>query len=171
MKCDKAVGSLEAYLGGTLSEKQRKVFEKHVAQCEVCRAELEKCRKENTTYRQALSSGKLQGTLRNTVISRLRREYKPAAEIQRTTVQRRRTALWLAPVAAAAQFLLAFWLSGTLIFKSVSEVEDEVLAADSQGRVVAIKWVRDLDRHKYFTLRESGGMSGPEHAPGDVQVD
>ena len=163
MKCTMLIDSIEAYLGGTLPPGQREDFDRHVAECGQCRAELERCRQEDRLYRQALERGKLQGTLRNTVLAKLTREHKPVPKVLEA---RRRITWWIAPVAAAAQFFIVFWLSGTLMFKSAPEVVET-----SDGRIVAVKWVRDFKRFKYFSIKNVKGMDGPELAEEDKQVD
>jgi anti-sigma factor RsiW len=165
MKCSKVVDSIEAYLGGTLSPKQRKSFDRHLKECENCSAQLQRCISENWLYRQALAQGRLQGTLRNTVMAQVRREYKPV-QAAPAPAYGRRAALWLAPVAAAAQFLIAFWLSGALMFGPAPKV---VRSQDS--RLVAIKWVHDFKRFNYSAIKGEKGTPGPVYDRKDMQID
>lgn len=162
MKCRKIFNNMETYLGGNLSPRRKRRFDNHLARCEKCRAELERCRKENALYKQALMPYRLQGTFRNIVLGRLR--LRPAY-VQRERQAAPRKVLWLAPVAAAAQFLLAFWLSGIFMFGGVKE---EVV--QGTGTLVSINWTLDLDRYLYFS---SKGDQAPDQEPAgeDTQVD
>lgn len=162
MKCSKVLNGMEAYLGGNLSPGHRKNFEDHLAQCEKCRAELERRKSEDSLYRQALTPHRLQGTLRNIVLSRLRSR---PLQVHKERQVARKKVLWLAPVAAAAQFIVAFWLSGVFML----EVPDEHRVRAS-GPMVSINWAVDLDPHLYFSPRGEPGR-GPGSAQEGAQID
>jgi anti-sigma factor RsiW len=162
MRCSKVRGNIEAYLGGTLSPGKRKRFDNHLNDCEECRVELQRCTAENSLYRQALASKQFQGTIRNSVLARVPQKREPVLQ---EAVSKHRAAIWLVPVAAAAQFLIAFWLSGTLMFRTV-EPEDT-----QGGRLVAVSWVRDFKRFRYFNIKGEKGVPGPVHADEHMQVD
>lgn len=164
MKCSKAISGIEAYLGATMAPRRRKRFEKHIALCSECSRELERCRQENRLYRQALQTGRLQASLRNPVLSRLPSELKPERAV---AASRRRATLWIAPAAAVAQFLVAFWLAGALTFTSVPPLRLGVQTGD----VVSVSWVRGMQKFKYFTLKRDAAIRGPVCLEKDMEVD
>ncbi len=163
MKCSKVLSSMEAYLGGTISLRQKRSIDKHLGSCEKCRAELERCTKENSLYRQVLAPESLSGALRNYVLKRLDRSYKPAVKLG---TERRRSAFWIASVAAAAQFIVAFWLAGTFLFPEVP-VKAESVRSKGPGKMVVVRWKRDLDPYRYFSLDGKVQTGAPDVAEGD----
>ncbi len=169
MKCSRAIGNIEAYLGGTLSFKEKKRFDRHIKRCQKCRAELERCVSENELYRKALAPKQMQGTLRNIVLARVRFEYTSAQEERRS---RKRTALWLAPIAAAAQFMLAFWLSSAVMSRSAPQPRRAAhVEIGSAGRIFAVRWVRGFRRSRYYPAKRAAGTAAPELPESDMQVD
>ena len=167
MRCAKLINRIESYLGGTLTLKEKGAFDKHIESCEACKSELERCTAENKNYRQALSSQRLVGTVRNIVLSRLKHAYTTVREHVEAQPEK---VLWIAPVAAVAQFLMAFWLSGILFLGSASEKKMEVFCAP-EGKIVSVEWVRGFSRHRYFSVKERNVAPGTGVAEKDTKVD
>ena len=169
MKCSKISVNIEAYLGGTLPPKLRKKFEKHIESCLRCRSELQRCRDEDSLYRQALAPRQMQGSLKDTVLARVRFEYAAIAEERAI---RKRTAIWLTPIAAAAQFILAFWLSSTVMSKSVTEVrETGQVKPDDSGRIMAVKWIKSGRKVRYYPVKRADVTPRQKVIDTDTQVD
>jgi anti-sigma factor RsiW len=166
MRCAKLIGRIESYLGGTLTPREKAAFDKHLSGCEACRKELDRCIAENKLYRQALEGQRLQGSVRSTVLSRLKHAY--TAVRQHVEAQPKKV-LWIAPLAAVAQFLIAFWLSGMLFLGSVP---DRVGAFHVPEReIVSIEWVREFNPHRYFLSSKGHVRPVPGIADHHVKVD
>lgn len=166
MRCSKVTGRIESYLGGTLTPNRKKAFDRHIEACEKCKEELERCKAENTLSRQALAAQRLQGSLRSMVLSRLKHAY---TAIRQQVEAQPKKALWIAPVAAAAQFLIVFWLSGTLFLGGASERMD--VFSVPAGKIVSIEWVRGGSPHRYSSAKRGQALPGPVIADKDARVD
>ncbi len=166
MRCSKVTRRIESYLGGTLNSREKAAFDKHFEGCESCRKELERCMAENKLYRRALEGQRLKDSVRNSVLSRLRHAYTSVR--QRIEAQPKKT-LWIAPVAAVAQFLIAFWLSGVLFLGGAPEKMD--IISPPSGKIVTIHWAYGFGPHGYVYAGSGQALPGPEIAEKDARVD
>ena len=66
--------------------------------------------------------------------------------------------------------MMAFWLSGILFLGSASERKTEVFYAP-EGKIVSVEWVREFDRHRYFSLKERNVVPGNVSAKEDTRID
>jgi anti-sigma factor RsiW len=149
-----------------MSPARRRRFDRHLAVCRDCREELKRCADENVFYRKALAPRQLSGPLRYNVLARVRREYLP---VRTQREPGRRVAVWFAPVAAVALFLIAFWISGMLVSSPVEA--PSAPAVTVSGRLATVNWVHDMERYRYFSFKKGVAMPGAEPALEDMQVD
>jgi anti-sigma factor RsiW len=166
MRCSKLANGIESYLGGTLTPAKKKAFDRHLEGCQKCRDELARCKSENVLYRQTLDAQRLQGSVRSAVLSRLKHAY---TAIRRQVEAQPKKALWIAPLAAAAQFLIVFWLSGTL-FLGAAPARMDVFSVPG-GKIVSVEWVRRASPYRYSSVKRVQALPGPGIADKEAKVD
>jgi len=170
MKCKKFQKQIERYLEGEMESADKALLEKHISQCASCADFLREAQEEAYLYKEAFFGFRLREPLKESVLSRLRvisaprREYAIAAGVKRWHI-------FSLSAAAAALFILAFWVSiwGTSAparppAQEPVQVKKEEPSSGAvfETSLVRVHWKVQVAPYRYYRGGESAGEAFPE---------